>query len=257
MPYRYVPIEKKHTYQNFSATIGYRNTFTSAAVSPKYPDIGMGTQDRIGDKISPSSLVLDFSIQHESTFGAPFKRSESNYDVCKSVSGTFTNGTGTVTSTSTPLYVSKPFYPWSSNFRLFVVETEADFVFGSGTDYIQWFKNNWVYYGASGAPVYTNQSVIMRESTDDTGQFKIIFDHQFKLSSSKPIYNFNKTIPLKGQFTFTAATGDVPSSKQYFVIIIPPLSQYDFDTTLLDYNGNSGAITARWVGVFKLNYTDI
>lgn len=70
----------------------------------------------------------------------------------------------------------------------------------------EWFRNNWIYYKTDtvGTTEVIKQSVHqnkMRESTPQTGTFKILYNQKFKIKDSKPIqmeyfHNINKNVNI-------------------------------------------------------------
>lgn len=252
-------VELKHTYKNFTSAsaLKFKDTTTAYGFLPTYPGQGVTSSQRIGLKCNSTSMLLDMLIQIR-TNEYPFGVLTSVSNVVQSVNGTFASGTGSITSSGNQFSSYKPNLPWFANYRIFVVKCKPDFIFGNGVDpdvpnYVEWFKKNYVYHSTS--TDFSNQQLVMRESTDDTGQFSILYDHQFKLSDKKPVYHFNNSFKFKQQFNFTNedTDTDAPTNVAYHFFIIPPLSIADYSYSLQTY---TGAITTTAVGVLKLSYVD-
>ena len=261
MPYRYIPIEKKHTYNNFSQTFTYGLSTAACCMifKPTWPTTqGLTSSQRIGDKISPSSMVLDFQLQHATSQGTPFVNE--TFGMGYTYSGTLTNGTGSI-STPNTFTGYKPNHDWISHFRLFLLSYEDNMPFDTAAFAKSWYEDNFVpYVYPSDEPVvegkWTNQIDLLRETTDDTGQFSILFDHKFTLSNRKSIYHFSKTFPLKGTVNFETPLSTEPTNRRYVFILFGPLNYFDFDYSMYPEFSVSGVqVTGR--GVLKLNYIDI
>lgn len=252
-------IELKHTYHNFNSVgaLKFKTTSTSFGFKPLYPSQGVTSSQRIGLKCTSTSMLLDMAVQIQSQ-EYPFSVLTDTTGVITECNGTIANGSGAIVSSSDILTSYKPSMPWFANYRMFVVKCKPDFIFGDGTDpdipdYIQWFKKNFVYYANSNE--FSNQQLIMRESTEDTGQFTILYDHQFKLSDRKPVYHYHNSFKIKQQFVFTNedADNDAPTNVAYHFFIIPPLTYFDYSFTL---NALVGSCITSCNGVLKLSYTD-
>lgn len=99
---------------------------------------------------------------------------------------------------------------------------------------VNWFRENYIYYGtvtAQNIPVQSVHQNRLRESTKDTGKFKIIKDLPFKLSRKQGVYQFSFTLSPKKDLTFDEDTNTVTNSKfknTYFFIMGP--ANYSIDT---------------------------
>lgn len=259
MPYKYLPIEKKHTYNNMLKNLTYNgNTAVPALLfTPTYPSTqGTTSSQRIGDRIDPSSLVLDFVMQHTTGLDYPFW--PDLYDqgnVVTSVSGTFTNGTGSITSSNNALQNYKPVVPWHATFRLMLIKHDDILALDTADDCVDWFEANFVPYRTDPS-IWSVQCPLLRETTDDTGTFSIVYDHVFKLTSSKPNYHFSHTFPLKGHMAFNPTSPAKPTNVRYTFVIFGPMSYLDTDYSIKQFMGVNN-VTASMSGVLKMNYIDI
>lgn len=252
-------VELKHTYNNFASgsALKFKDTTTAFGFKPVYPGQGVSSSQRIGLKCTSTSMLVDLLFQIQ-TNEYPLGVLTSTSNVIQSVDGTWASGAGSIISSNNRINTYKPDMSWFANFRLFVVKCKPDFIFGNGVDpdtpnYVEWFKKNYVYYSTSSE--FSNQQLVMRESTDDTGQFSILYDHQFKLSDKKTIYHFNNSFKYKQSFNFTNedTDADAPTNVSYHFFVLPPLSQFDYSYSLATH---AGAITVACNGVFKLSYVD-
>lgn len=255
-----MPFELKHTYQNFTSgsNLKFKDTTTAYGFLPLYPGQGVTSAQRIGLKCTSTSMLLDMIVQIQSQ-EYPFSVQTDTTDVIKTCTGSIASGTGVISSTSDVLTSFKPSMSWFANYRLFVVKCKPDFVFGNGVDpaapnYVEWFKKNFVYYSTD--TDYSNQQLILRESSDDTGQFTILYDHQFKLSDRKPVYHYHNSFKFRQQFNFinNSTDPDDPTNVAYHFFIIPPLSYPDYSYTL---QALTGACITTANGVLKFSYSDL
>lgn len=258
MPYKYIPIEKKHTYNNMLNSLTYNGTSSVPAMlfKPVYPVTqGVTSSQRVGDKIAPSAFVLDFILQHMTGVDYPMLPDAFTPGQTYSTSGTFASGTGTITSTGHDLNGFKPVVPWHANFRLLFVKHQSILSLDTPAQCVTWFKDNFVPYTTSD-PQWSNQCPLLRETTDDTGTFDILYDHNFRLSSTKSTYHFSHTFPFKGQMQFDPADPSTPTNYEYKFIILGPLSVLDADYSIKSSYGVNN-VTATMFGVLKMNYIDI
>lgn len=263
MPYRYLPIEKKHIYNNFGVYFNYNSATSNPAqlLVPYYPSQqGNAVNQRVGDKIAMNNFILDFVIQHSVSLDYPFIPDlYEQGNVVTSVSGTFTSGSGVISSTNNALNNYKTPVPWFANFRLFLIEHDDILTLDTAAECVTWFKDNFVpYKTVSGTYQWTNQCPILRETTEDTGTYKILYDHSFKLTSTKGAYHFSKTFTVKNHLSFTESspTQIPPTNKLFKFIIIGPLSQLDYSPAIKEGYA-TGDVRVDLSGVIKTNYIDI
>lgn len=257
-----MPYELKHTYKNFhsDSSIDFKGTPTTIGYEPNYPIQGVGNDNRIGLKFTSSSFVIDFLLTIPSQ-AYPFIPEVESANLIKSCGGSINTGTGVISSTTDSVLTFKPALEWFANFRFFVVRCDPTYVFrASGStsttdNYVHWFLKEFAYIYKDGSDVehYTNQMSLLRESTEDTGQFSILYDKQFKLSNKKDMYHFNKSFKYVTKFNFKEPTSLAPSNYTYHFFIIPPLASEDYSTSLQQHTGD---IPVTWQGVIKMNYTD-
>lgn len=261
MPYKTIVVEKKHTYQNFDLPFNYGIATTDSCVvfKPKYPETqGVTVSSRIGDKITPTSMVLDMVVQHPYLQGSPF--SNETY----SIGYSYSTSTNSVPNTLTGY---KPNHDWFSQFRLFLITVDPDSILAETSALAKvWFQENFVpYVYPDDEPVvvgqWNNQTDLKRESTEDTGNFQILWEHKFTLTNKHPSQHIVHTFPMKGVLTFPnpaddpAADQTVPSNRKYLFILMGPLNYINFDYSLMQEFSTTG-VQASAKGVLKLNYMD-
>lgn len=258
MPYRSIKIEKKHVYHNINTYFNYGIDSSNCCLvfDPYYPT-AQGTQSdqRIGDKIRPTSFILDMVLQHSYNQGTPF--ANETYTPGYTYSGSLTNGTGSISVPNT-LTGYKPNHDWYSQFRVFLIQTEPDEVlFDSAINAKHWFLDNFVPYvledGATQA-VTNNQIDLLRESTADTGSYKIVWDYKFTLTNKKPMKHINKTFPINKTFSFEKDTGTVPTNVRYSFVILGPINNINYDYSLV--SEFTSGINVNVKAVVKTNYLD-
>lgn len=261
MPYKTINVEKKHTYKNLATYFEYGFDANECCVvfDPSYPtERGTNSDQFIGDKISLTSIILDATIQHSYNQGAPF--APETFGVGFSYSGTLTNGTGSISVPNT-LTSYKPYHDWYSQFRAFLFETETDEVlFDTAAHAKQWFLKNYVpytYENGGTQAVTNNQIDILRESTVDTGTFKILWDHKFTLTNKKPMKHLKYTfVPKSPIMSYNKETGTVPTNKRYSFVIFGPFNKLNYDYSLYSEFAGTGSIKVNVDAVVKTNYLD-
>lgn len=80
------------------------------------------------------------------------------------------------------------------NFRVMVVKFDSDLPHSNNDEISQWFNNNYIYYDPAQSSNSTNIKKL-RESTKDTGKFKILYDDSFTLTNKHTTQMLNFTIP--------------------------------------------------------------
>lgn len=263
MPYRTVQVEKKHTYKNFADQFIYGLVTGPCNYSfqPTYPTVqGTGSDQRVGDKISPTSMVLDMIVTHTGyTLGTPFQYEQYQVPVYQ-YSGAFTNGTGSISSSTIPTTRYKHPSDWFAQFRLFLLDVEVDSLIGdSPADNKEWFQDNFVpyVYPTENPPVvgqWNNQTDMLRETTADTGTYKILYDYKFTLTNKKPLKHIVKTFPMKGILNFEKG-GDKVTNRKLVFILFGPLHYMNEDYKIHQEFASSG-VQCAVKGVLKLNYID-
>lgn len=243
--------ELKHTYTNiYDESMHFKTTPVGKIFTCTYPSQGTDQDDRIGNKINLTSLVLDGYISITGN-SYPFRLQTDPIDMLDSVSGTFANGTGTIASTYNSTAVFKFPQAWYAKFRIFLVKYKPGYVI---TNPVAWFKKNFIYYDEAGT-TYSNQCAILRESTEDTGKFSILSDFTVKLSLGsnskhiKHVTKLNRTL-----VTFKDSASDTPTNLAYAYLIVPPLSQFDYSHSITDFPDTDISVASAFN--LKLNYVD-
>lgn len=153
------------------------------------------------------------------------------------------------------------------NFRLMVVKFDSDLPHSTNQQIADWFNNNYIYY----EPIkYSNSTNIMklRESTKDTGKFKILKDESFVLSRKHTCQKLNFTIP---GFFGTANTKQTGASSEIGTItnedmrdivcfVFGPVNYLiDVDSVSSDKwkNFDTNVSFAQGNGNMKISYYDI
>lgn len=194
-------------------------------------------------------------LQHSYNQGTPF--ANETYTSGYTYSGSLTNGTGSISVPNT-LTGYKPNHDWFSQFRVFLIQTEPDEVlFDSAINAKHWFLDNFVPYvledGETQA-VTNNQIDLLRESTVDTGSYKIVWDYKFTLTNKKPMKHINKTFPLNKTLSFEKDIGTVPTNVRYTFVILGPINNINYDYSLVSEFTNGINVNVK--AVIKTNYLD-
>lgn len=284
-----IRIEDKHTYSSKNLSLHGRmsetgNIFDPAIIQvnfPNFPGPGTDENDRIGRKITTSSLMWETFLALSNTITASTDtlktlgqvyRVYANYLDDNATSANYENfypgEFGNMTKIE-PMLVS---------IREFVVEFDleffSDFVDGDSITVndeafkqlmYNWFSNLVIQNGENTKP--SNKTIIKRESTGYTGQFNILFDKMHYLSFTKPIVHIKETIPYKRTLNFNSGEQAIlPTNKvvcHFFVGPTSPLLDYgnlDFGyyiNDLISGNNNNKVRVCRIFDTLKLKYVDI
>lgn len=265
-------IEQKHIYNNTSQIINgifREDTNITNQVNPNivyvarptYPIQGVEDNQRIGRKITSTSLVIEgfiylFNWEPAST------EDPSMYEVFNTYITESANLQPLVRETVNLMRVS---------IRQFVVEVDTEFVLGLTDEeikrkFLSWFHELCVYTD-TGTQV-SNQTFVKRESTSYTGQFKILRDVQYFLSQNKPIAHFQLNIPYKRDLNFDGTGASLPTNKVVYLLTFGPTSvrrdycNYGFSQYVLTNVNEIGTAdknfyVAQSSSNIKLNYLDI
>jgi len=250
-----MPYELKHIYNNISTSdIKFKGTPVGYVFHPEYPVQGTDQDDRIGNKINLTSMVLDGFLTIVETH-YPFRLETDVTNVITTVGGTLASGSGTISSSTAPQTIFKFPQNWYAKFRLILIKHKPDYVV---TNSVAWFKKNFVYLVETGdvyTGTYSNQTKVLRESTADTGKFTIVSDTIHKLSLTSNSKHLKQTHKLnKAQASFVSGSIDTPSNLQYTYMVIPPLSHHDYSHLITDFPNND--VDVELVANLKLNFSD-
>lgn len=152
-------------------------------------------------------------------------------------------------------------------FRVMVVKFADDMTI-TRNEIVNWFRATYIYFRnhtLTGGQVVPEQSIHqtkLRESTEYTGKFRILYDKKLKFGKKKTVKIANISIPIKQNLTFdntnnTCTDGDF---KNIFAIFIGPgCNELDVDAVGADkiYNWNTERNIANTRAVLKWEYYDM
>lgn len=153
------------------------------------------------------------------------------------------------------------------NFRLMVVKFDSDLPHDNNQAIADWFNNNYIYYDPTNQTNSTNIKKL-RESTKDTGKFRILHDESFTLTNKHSCQMLNFTIP---GFFGTANTKQTGAESEIGSItnedlrdivcfVIGPVNPYvDMDSVSGDkwLTFTDSKVLAYGNGTMKISYYDI
>lgn len=266
-------IEQKHIYNNTSQIINgiFRedtnitneniNANIVYVTRPSYPIQGVEDNQRIGRKITSTSLVIEGFI-HLFNWAPASTEDPSMYEVF--------NEYITESSQTEPL-IRETVNLMRASIRQFVVEVDTDFVIGLTDDqikrkFLSWF-HELVVYTDTGTQV-SNRTFVKRESTSYTGQFRILHDTQYILSQKSPNVHFQLNIPYKRDLNFDGIGASLPTNKVVYLLTFGPTSvrrdyiNYGFSQYVLTNVNEIGTADKNFYVAqsscnVKLNYLDI
>jgi len=265
-------IEQKHIYNNTSQIINgiFRvDTNISNQVNPNivyvarpvYPIQGVEDNQRIGRKITSTSLVIEGFISLFN-FAPASTEDPSLYEVF--------NEYITASSQTEPL-VRETVNLLRVSIRQFIVEVDTEFVLGLTEEqikrkFLSWF-HDLVIYTDNGTQV-SNRTFVKRESTSYTGQFKILRDTQYVLSQKNPTVHFQLNVKYKRDLNFDGTGASLPTNKVIYLLTFGPTNvrrdyiNYGFSQYLVNNVNDLGTAdknfyVAQISSNIKLNYLDI
>ena len=150
-------------------------------------------------------------------------------------------------------------------FRVMVVKFDST---KNLTGIIDWFHKTFIYFrqitaGGEQVPVQSVHQTKLRESTEYTGKFKILYDKKLKMGKKKTVKIANISIPIKANLTFNEndRTTDDAFQNIYAIIIGPSCNILDMDAISYDKTINFGNVVgytlAHINSVLKYEYYDI
>ena len=272
-----IQIEDKHTYNSVNMMIygarydnvssNINNSFNTNRglvrfISPTYPSTGTDENNRIGRKIYTSSLCTEGFLKLYNVIDNA--NVNTIYDVY-----TYHNSDE---YTSLATQVSPQQAPFNTNeqsldvsIRHMVVQFDIDNKTETELNeyFYDWFTKLYIQTGTYN--LSSNRSQIMRESTQYTGDFKILFDKVHHLTLRNPIVHYKEVIPYKKTMNFDGTGSLQPTSKKIYELFIGPTNIYvDYGSFGLGQwinNNTEGLVPNIYVAevssTLKLKYTDM
>lgn len=272
-------------------------------VTPNYPAGGSTDTQRIGNKINSINIIHEYIINVQARYtGATSASSEpsisdnarfipSEYKSNLFNKSLFYGGFQVHQTTNTfGTYDISQAAPirFSAKFRILYIEVDengftqmfksADDSYGDASlKILKWFFNQMAYiqpysvdidqWSHTTTPLsqLTNQVQLKRESTDETGEYRILSDKTITITQQ--CTHLIDTINYRRNLQFTNSADVLPSNKRIICVIIPPLSYLDANydyvrcQKLTTNSGDTALYTSNLinfdvVGNIKLNYVD-
>lgn len=281
-----VRIEDKHTY-NTSSSIIYTNQPNNAGViydnvieykTPNYPVTGTDESNRIGRKIQTSSIVSEtyYSLIMDypsadvgvptTTFAEELTRVKSilTNHLAQTLGGA--NANLLTDFANAEVQRNLKFEP---TLRHFIVEFEPDIIDMSTpgqpirAQLASWYLQTFVYTTDLNLG-QSNQQKVLRESTQWTGQFRILHDSLIKFTLNDPIKHEVTTLKYPRNLNFDGIGSDYPTNKNIIEFWIGPINtRLDYGSDgigyLMDISFRPGAQfpLIKVEGTMKLNFSDM
>lgn len=266
-------IENKHTYKNVDSTIdGNPLAPNQTSVrqeqtvfryyAPAYPIQGDDDNDRIGKKIMTTSIVSEGFLE---------LRTGNAQNTLGDVYDGFISELIQVGGWGQNYEVNPMNWPLDISVRHMFVEFDRTLLGPEVSQALSpqnlrdWFRSLFVQTGTDVMP--SNRMEVLRESTDDTGKFKILYDKVHHLSFDHPQIHYKVNIPYKRTLNF--GTTDVMSSPTnhslIYEIFIGPTNIYTdygsraFGDHLLATSAAEANFMPRLIHIshmIKMNYVD-
>lgn len=186
---------------------------------------GTGADQRIGNKVFLKDMSILINIY--------MTESAKRFFNCEYVNYTDINTDSTTLNGFTNHLKEEGETPCKFKFRMMLVkfDTIAD------QNYVkEWFNTIYVpqYYASNGTtkPAVTNQSRMLRESTNYTGKFNILYDKAFSINSKKGHKFINFNYKFKKNLTADTNTGGITDedfTKLRLIIFCPTLLVNDMN----------------------------
>ena len=106
-------------------------------------------------------------------------------------------------------------------------------------NFADWYRKTFIYYrtvsvtGGAKMPVQSNWMDKIRNSSDYTGSFRILYDKKFSLSKFKTVKQKQINLPIKGNATFDNDTNQLSLNQElsniYTFLIGPSNNWLDMD----------------------------
>lgn len=273
-----IPIESKHTYYSYNATISGTNTESANPAdrynanrpiilynAPNYPVTGTDESNRIGRRIRTESLISEFfislfnSLDNDNLNTVYDYYAYNNSDVDADIRSQVTPQQVAFNTNEQNLDVS---------IRHLVVEFDPEIIVGKTQQEVfnylwNWFAQLHIYTGQYN--MHSNRQQVKRESTQFTGNFNIVYDKLIHLNLRNPIYHGNVTIPYVRHLCFDGVGAGSPTNKLVYQMFIGPTNVFiDYGSYSLGQfiannppNGAPNIICALISNTLKLNYTDV
>ena len=254
-----------------SSSLTYLNTFSWLQQYLFYahrivgPTPGYNENERVGDRINTSSIVLQYEIKHDNsiypqTIGQPIS------NTIASIPYRFTNPI-----TDDGSYPALHLESYRAPIRIMVVEFDKD-VF---TDVLNISDCNakiagWFFttFKDTALQYKSTWQTLFEPNNPFAGKFKILYDKIINFSFKQSSEQYTVSIPYKREWKFprSSSTANDPLDKVTFVISIGCLHPDDItDTAISNWmNGNFTSSNnteyfrlGRIEGNYKLNYTDM
>lgn len=180
-------------------------------------------------------------------------------------------------SPSTTTYTQWPAITYQFfNMRFFLIKWSASFSQQDIASSIRdWFLRSFVYYGAGTSGGFSTvpsvHEKLMRMSTEYTGQFQILADKCFTITSKHPTLDIDWVIPLKERLSWdpdsTSSTTEAPQQPRFSIIVLGPYNPFcDIDPSTRDistsntYNSLQSSFMLHFVYfkyILKMNFIDL
>jgi hypothetical protein len=229
------------------------------------PTPGYNENDRVGDRINTSSIVLQYELKHDnaiypSAIGTPIS------NTIPSVAYRLQQPVADDTNYST-LHLESYRVPM----RVMVVEfdkdvfTDVNNISDSNAKIAGWFFTTYKDFAQQ---YKSTHQTLFEPNNPYAGKFKILYDKVSNLTFKKSSEQYTVTIPYKREWKFpkSSSTANDPLDKVTFIISIGCLNPDDItDTSISNWmnanftssNNSEYFRLGRIAGNYKLNYTDM
>nr|BDF97696.1 capsid protein [Cressdnaviricota sp.] len=254
-----------------SSSLTYLNTFSWLQQYLFYahriigPTPGYNENERVGDRINTSSIVLQYELKHDNscytqTIGTPMSNTIATtaYRLFNPMTDDGNYPTLHLESYRVPI-------------RVMVVEFDKDIfsdvlnISDSNAKIAGWFFTTFKDTALQYKSTYQK---LMEPNNPFAGKFKILYDKVNNFTFKKASEQYTVTIPYKREWKFprSSSTANDPLDKVTFIITIGCLNPDDISDTAISNWMNANFTSSnnteyfrlgRITGNYKLNYTDM
>lgn len=246
-----IPVEEKHTYYSSSISINGNPLNDNIRfvndvfkyVTPNYPVQGTDENNRVGRKIQTTSLVIE---------GFLGLRNGNVQNSVGMLQDAYVNDLVGVGEFGQNYEYNSLQQPIDISIRHMIVEFDGDFFESRGAAEIlvslsEWFRTLHIQTGIYGYP--SNRQMVLRESTNYTGTYKILHDKVHHLDLLHPQLHYKYTVPYKRSLNFNSTTVQtLPTNKVVIQLFIGPTN------VLIDYGNPAFGIFLQTTASAESNF---
>lgn len=249
-----IKIEEKHVYQHVATNQDLTIPIFKSLTQPSYPQYYRGyapTEATCKLLHNTNTITVSQGTAEDQRIG-----NKVNIKSVSLVLNLHMNPTSLVNDFGHSELVDMKFH-----FRLMCVKFNSPLsTADEAENFADWYRNTFIYYrtvsvtGGDKMPFQSNWMDKMRNSTDYTGSFKILYDKKFSLSKFKTVKQKQINLPINGNATFDNDTNQLTLNQKlsniYTFLIGPSNNWLDMDVVS---TGKAEALSNNYSSLFIYN----